>query len=99
MDPGFWRAVLPVPATARRWACARVRVGCCRVGRAVADRGPGCRRLQVGIQMNYNKLCACIKEDSIHPNFEHALAEARPCIGFQVLRGYALETCGLKPNL
>ena len=35
-------------------------------------------RPQVGIQMNYNKLCACVAEDAINPNFEHALAKARP---------------------
>jgi len=35
-----------------------------------------CLFSQVGIQMNYNKLCACVVEDAIHPNFVHALAKA-----------------------
>ena len=25
--------------------------------------------------MNYNKLCACVAEDAIHPNFEHSLGQ------------------------
>ena len=29
--------------------------------------------------MNYNKLCACVAEDAIHPNFEHSLGQARLC--------------------
>ena len=28
-------------------------------------------------QMNYNKLCACVEEDAIHPEFESSLAKAR----------------------
>ena len=32
---------------------------------------------QVGLQMNYNKLCACVAEDAIHPNFEHSLGQVR----------------------
>ena len=35
---------------------------------------------QVGIQMNYNKLCACVVEDAIHPNFVHALAKVCPAL-------------------
>ncbi len=27
--------------------------------------------------MNYNKLCACVAEDAIHPNFEHSLGQVR----------------------
>ncbi len=27
--------------------------------------------------MNYNKLCACVAEDAIHPNFEHSLGLVR----------------------
>jgi len=36
--------------------------------------------LKIGLQMNYNKLCACIEEDAIHPEFENSLAKvwARP---------------------
>jgi hypothetical protein len=32
---------------------------------------------QVGLQMNYNKLCACVAEDAIHPNFEHSLGQVQ----------------------
>lgn len=31
-----------------------------------------------GMQMNYNKLCACITEDAIHPEFEASLAKVPP---------------------
>ena len=27
--------------------------------------------------MNYNKLCACVAEDAIHPNFEHSLGQVQ----------------------
>ena len=42
---------------------------------------------QVGLQMNYNKLCACVAEDAIHPNFEHSLGQVRqwcPCCAFDI---------------
>lgn len=31
--------------------------------------------IKIGLQMNYNKLCACITEDAIHPEFENSLAK------------------------
>lgn len=31
--------------------------------------------LKIGLQMNYNKLCACVEEDAIHPDFESSLAK------------------------
>ena len=37
------------------------------------DWGPN---LKIGLQMNYNKLCACVDEDAIHPDFEASLAKA-----------------------
>jgi len=37
-----------------------------------ASWGPN---LKIGLQMNYNKLCACVEEDAIHPEFENSLAK------------------------
>lgn len=34
--------------------------------------------LKIGLQMNYNKLCACVEEDAIHPDFEKSLSKALP---------------------
>jgi hypothetical protein len=31
--------------------------------------------VKIGLQMNYNKLCACVTEDAIHPDFETSLAK------------------------
>ena len=31
--------------------------------------------VKIGLQMNYNKLCACVTEDAIHPGFETSLAK------------------------
>ena len=37
--------------------------------------------VKIGLQMNYNKLCACVTEDAIHPDFETSLAKVVDSFG------------------
>ncbi len=48
-------------------------------GRLLEGRPPAWgANLKIGLQMNYNKLCACVEEDAIHPEFENSLAKVLP---------------------
>lgn len=61
-------------------------------GRLLAGRPDSwAPNVKIGLQMNYNKLCACITEDAIHPDFETSLAK----VEFRVLL-FSMVSCALR---